>query len=257
MAIINFDEFERNIKESQSIFNKEPFNYIVLDDFLNIQDAEKILEEFPKISSEWKDARGLHTQNKWALPIFKEGVAAKFMEEIHSKRFMDSLSRLTSIDGLEPDSNLQGAGYHQMTNGGFLDVHVDFNRLEDNSVMDRRLNLLVYFNKNWKKENNGYLELWDMEKEIMIENICPKFNRCVIFETNEVSFHGHPKPLNIGLEDTRKSLSVYFYTQGRSDIDYIKTHNTIYVNTESTSGMIKVFFNGIKHAFRKITNKFL
>ena len=256
MTIVNFEKFEEQLDLNKKIYNRKPFNYIVIDDFLNEKDAESILEEFPKITKKWKDARGLHTQNKWALPIVKESSAEKFMIEVNSERFRELLSQLTSIDNLRSDSDLQGAGYHQITNGGFLDVHVDFNRLESDPSMDRRLNLIVYFNKNWKQEMNGYLELWDMKRKIMIESICPKFNRCVIFETNEISFHGHPKPLNIDESNSRKSLSVYFYTKGRDDIEYVQSHNTIYKNTEATKGLIKVFYNGIKHAGRKVFKLF-
>ena len=252
MNTVNIKKLELNLMSDQLIFNREPFKYIVLDDFLNIESAEDIWKEYPKITDEWKDARGLHTQNKWALPLIEDGIAGEFMQEINSKEFIKYLFKLTNIPDLLPDPELSGAGYHQMTNGGFLDVHVDFNRLEGSSIMDRRLNLLVYFNKNWRQENGGYLELWDMEKKIMLEKICPKFNRCVIFETNEISYHGHPKPLNIGPCESRKSLSAYFYTKGRGDIDFVESHNTLYVNTESARGSVKIFFNGLRHLYRKL-----
>jgi Rps23 Pro-64 3,4-dihydroxylase Tpa1-like proline 4-hydroxylase len=32
-------------------------------------------------------------------------------------------------------------------------------------------------NKDWKREDEGYLELWDMDKKVQIENIEPRFNR--------------------------------------------------------------------------------
>ena len=236
-------------------FVREPFNYIVIDDFLNLNVAKNILEEFPVIESDWVDARGLHTQNKWTKPIVDSGFAAKFMEDVNSKEFKDFLTNLTGINGIVSDPNLNGAGYHQTTDGGFLNVHVDFNKNDDDLNLDRRLNLIVYFNQSWSHENGGYLELWDMSRKKRIENIEPSFNRCVIFETNEVSFHGHPTPLKLPAGESRKSLSIYYYTYGRDDIEAVDPHNTRYVNTESWRGLPKLMLNGVRHFFRRVSRE--
>lgn len=263
MKAINYKKLLLNLETNKSEFNskKKPFKYIILDDFLNLDYAKNILDEFPLINSKWKDARGHNSQNKWTLPIVKDKIASGFMNETKSSDFLDYLSKITSIPDLIFDSTHCGAGYHQLTTGGFLNVHVDFNKLNtdntvaklnDNIKLDRRLNLIVYFNENWKSEKGGYLELWDMAKNNRIENISPIFNRCVIFETNEVSFHGNPKPLKLNQNETRKSLSIYYYTKGRNDINHIDPHNTIYINTGSILGFFKTFNNGVKHFFRNI-----
>ncbi len=253
MKTIDFKRLESSLDTLQKEFDREPFKYIVIHDFLRSEAAETIANEFPEISSDWVDARGLHTQNKWTNPIVSSGVAAEFIQEVNSVEFLNYLSKLTGISDLLEDPNLNGAGYHQTTNGGFLNVHVDFNRLDDDDNMDRRLNLLVYFNKEWSECNGGYLELWDMHKKKRIENICPSFNCCVIFETNEVSYHGHPVPVNVPPGNSRKSLSVYYYTKGRNDIPYVQSHNTLYVNTESAKGLMKIFANGVRHFIRKLS----
>ncbi|MBT4764592.1 hypothetical protein HOO14_06320 [bacterium] len=96
---------------------------------------------------------------------------------------------------------------------------------------------------------------WDMENNIMIENICPEFNRCVIFETNEVSYYGHPKPVKADKNQSRKSLSAYYYTKGREDIPYIDTHNTMYRNTESITGVVRILGSGVKNLIKKVKAK--
>jgi len=254
MKIIDYKKLLSNLEIDKKKYNdSKPFKYIILDNFLNIDFAEGILDEFPVINEEWKDARGHNTQNKWALPIIQDKIASEFMIEAKSEEFLNYLAKITLIPNLIFDSGLSGAGYHQSTNGGFLNVHVDFNKLTNTSAtLDRRLNLIVYFNKKWSSEKGGFLELWDMQKNNRIENISPIFNRCVIFETNEISFHGHPKPLKVDSNESRKSLSIYYYTKGRNDISSSKSHNTIYINTESFQGFFKTFKNGIKHFFRKI-----
>ncbi len=56
----------------------------------------------------------------------------------------------------------------------------------------RRVNVLVYLNKDWKAEWGGALELWDKQMKACEESVVPVFNRCVIFNTDADSYHGHP-----------------------------------------------------------------
>jgi len=78
------------------------------------------------------------------------------------------------------------------------------------------------------------------------KKITPKFNRLVVFETNEISFHGHPKPLNTPADVSRKSLAIYYYTETRPSTEIADEHNTIYVNTEGAKGSIRRFTSGVK-----------
>lgn len=249
MQVINFDKLLlEKAKNRKEYSNKIPFRYIIIEDFLYEKEAEKILAEFPTRDSNWVDAQGLHTNKKWTQPCVSGSVADTFYQEVNSPQFLQYLSDITGINQLLEDKDLSGAGYHQTYNGGFLNVHIDFNKYND---LDRRLNLLVYLNKNWQDDYGGHLELWNMEKKDRIENIAPSFNRCVIFETNEISYHGHPVPLKLP-EGSRKSLSVYYYTKGRDDIAAVDYHNTVYVNTNGTKGAVRIFANGIVHAIRKM-----
>ena len=59
--------------------------------------------------------------------------------------------------------------------------------------MDRRVNILIYLNKNWENDYGGDLQLWDKNME-KCEKIFPLFNTMVIFSTNDFSNHGHPEP---------------------------------------------------------------
>jgi hypothetical protein len=74
---------------------------------------------------------------------------------------------------------------------------------------------LIYLNKDWQEEYGGYLELWNTEMTECGQRILPIFNRCVIFNTTDFSYHGHPDPLNCLEGQTRKSLALYYYSNGR------------------------------------------
>ena len=47
--------------------------------------------------------------------------------------------------------------------------------------------------------------------------IAPYFNRMAIFSTTDFSWHGHPDPLSCPPDRSRKSMALYYYTNGRPD----------------------------------------
>ena len=251
---IDFKRLEEEINELNVSWNsKKPFKYIVIDDFLNCNEADKILEAFPAIDeSMWNNTTYINQKNKFVKTEFSNiPIINAVFDEFKSKRLMGILERITEVHHILPDDELFGAGLHQSIKGAFLDVHVDFN-IHPKTGFHRRMNLLVYLNKDWKTSYNGYLELWDMDKKEQIEYIEPKFNRAVIFETNEVSFHGHPKPLNTPRGISRKSLSVYYYTKTRPENELALEHNTIYANTQGVSGLFKNLKSALRAAGERL-----
>ena len=233
---------------------RTPFRWLVMENFLTPQAAQAIYDEYPKVDQTWVDTNGLHQKNKWTKPAEPGSLAGAFYEEVNSPAFRTLLEEITGIEDILPDSDLFGAGYHQILDGGFLDVHVDFNKHEGTGL-DRRMNLIVYLNPNWGDNYGGELELWDMDKKVELASVVPTFNRCVLFETNEVSYHGHPKPLKTGGKSTRKSLSVYYYTEGRNDGHDVPWHNTRHVNTDGLAGNVKVLGNGVVETIRRLKTR--
>ena len=48
-----------------------------------------------------------------------------------------------------------------------------------------------------------------------VKKISPEFNKMVIFSTTDFSNHGHPEPLNCLENLSRKSLALYYFSNGR------------------------------------------
>lgn len=161
-----------------------------------------------------------------------------------SDEFKNLISSICNIPQLISDPELVGGGLHQIMNGGYLDVHVDYN-FHPQTKLHRRLNLLLYLNKDWKQEYEGYLELWDMDAKKQLDAIAPIFNRAVIFETNEISYHGHPRPLNMPPDVMRKSLAVYYYSKEREESEVAIEHNTIYRQTTGLKGYVKTSLSAL------------
>ena len=138
------------------------------------------------------------------------------------------LEALTGIDGLIPDPYFGGGALHQIPAGGFLKVHADFN-WHPKLRLDRRLNMLVYLNPGWEDGWGGALELWSRDRRGPVRTIMPHFNRTVVFSTTDSSFHGHPHPLTCPAGVSRKSVSLYYYSNGRPDAEKSSPHDTIFL----------------------------
>jgi hypothetical protein len=122
-----------------------------------------------------------------------------------------------------------GGGFHEISTGGLLGVHADF-RLHRRLNLSRRLNMLIYLNRDWRIEWGGQLGLWDRTGKREIQKIDPLFNRCVVFNTDAHSYHGHPEPLKCPSDVTRKSIALYYYTASEAIRDEIPANSTMYVS---------------------------
>jgi len=228
-----------------SLFKKgEPFPNIVIDDFLPEDVAEKAFLNFPDIqSSAWKtlpteDQRyKLATKDERDIP----DVLRSIIHELNSGLFLDFLERLTGIPNLIADTKCVGGGLHQIKRGGKLAVHLDFSHHPGNQLF-RRVNVLIYLNKNWQESYQGHLELWNKDITHCEKKILPIFNRCAIFSTSENSYHGHPEPLACPEDVTRKSISLYYFTknppEGKEDV----VHNTMFKSRPGDPFFLSNFF---------------
>jgi len=206
--------------------NASPFPHIVMDDFLPAEVLEQVIVEFPKPSDEgWfrfdhskSHKLGLHEE--WLLGTNTR----QLVSQLNGIVFVQFLEALTGITGLIPDPHLQGGGLHQIEPGGFLKIHSDFNF---HSVwnLDRRINVLIYLNHDWDDAWGGKLELWD-EAMSNYQTISPVFNRMVVFATTDSAKHGHPDPLGCPEGVSRRSLALYYYSNGRPESERTGSHYT-------------------------------
>ncbi len=190
-----------------------------------LKDCERV---FPKPDiSWWKYENPL--ERKWARNDVHNfpGELRALISELQSKRFVTILEGITGIDGLIVDHGLNGGGLHQITQGGKLDIHADYN-YHPITKLDRRVNVLVYLNSDWASSWKGSLELWDKGMTHCIDTYSPIINRMVIFNVTDDAFHGHPDPLACPSDVTRKSIALYYYTNGRPEHEKTEPHSTIF-----------------------------
>jgi hypothetical protein len=224
----------------------KPFPHIVMDDFLPVSVLDAVLGEFP--TPQALDWRTYENREEKKLASKSEGQLGNatrlLLYQLNSSPFLSFLENLTGIQGLLPDPHFWGGGLHQIQPGGYLKVHVDFNNYKRLNAL-RRLNLLIYLNKDWSEEYGGNLELWNQDMSTCVQRILPIFNRCVIFGTTDTSYHGHPEPLTCPPDRTRKSLAMYYYTSSASELSG-ELHGTLFrarpgetVRTDQTRRFLK------------------
>ena len=211
----------------------EPFSHVIIPNFFKDDIAEYIHKIFPtpidNSSSEWKQ-QGWHVydnpiEGKLALDDLNkmgeiDAILTTMWEELESTFLINKIGEITNISNLEKDPYRHGAGLHYYPSKGKLEMHLDYS-IHPITQKERRLNLLIYMNKDWKEEWNGKLELWQgTDKEMTagpIANIMPLFNQAVIFRTTDISWHGMPKPLQCPMHIGRKSIAIYYVSNPRTE----------------------------------------
>ncbi len=208
-----------------------PFPHIVIDDFLDPDFAADVSAAFPTFEEALetgfefdfvRERRKIQISDRahFAAPV------ARLDEALASQDFLNDLEHITGISGLLPDPELGGGGIHVTGSGGRLDVHVDFNFNEKMQV-HRRLNILIYLNPEWNSAWGGQVELWDRDVRTCHQRVDPRLNRCILFETSNLSFHG-VRPVVAEAPKPRKSFAAYYYTKDAPPDWDGRHHSTIF-----------------------------
>ena len=222
---IDRDALRDRVRAAQPVAN------FCIDNFLEESFADRVLSAYPSFEEATKVGRTFSAVNEYRkvqltdASSFAEPIA-ELNRTLASAEFLELLSDVFEMPNLLADEALVGGGIHQTGPRGHLDVHVDFNYLEDRAL-HRRLNILIYFNKGWRPEWGGNIELWDKDVKHCIHSFSPIFNRCVVFETNEVSYHG-VTAVKCPESTARKSFAAYYYTKEAPAHWTGESHSTIF-----------------------------
>jgi 2OG-Fe(II) oxygenase superfamily len=207
----------------------KPYPHVCFDNFFDPELLDTVLTEFPKPGQiRWQK---FDNEKEIKLASARDAsfgpVTRLLFYHLNSISFLEFLSDVTGIHNLISDPGFEGGGLHQIVRGGKLGVHADFNR-HGNLNLDRRLNVLVYLNKDWRPEYGGNLELWDRDMKQCEARVAPLFNRMMIFGTTDFTYHGHPDPLQCPEGMTRKSMALYYFSNGRPPEEISGEHSTLF-----------------------------
>lgn len=222
------DRAIKKIKKTKKNINYfiKPYKHLIIDNFFDHKLINECLKNFPSISSKnWeftndKDIE-IKYRSKWTSEFdIPEGVI-EVVRILNGADFLKSISEVFKIKKLIPDPYFTGGGLNVTKKGGLLDVHVDGN-YHDATGLNRRLNALLFLNKNWISSWGGEFGLYDNKGKKCIKKIEPIFNRLVVFDTHDTSWHGLPDPINFPDTNPRKSILLYYYTKDKRSLRQIK-----------------------------------
>lgn len=206
-------------KLNEEYLNAKPYEHVIIENFFKVDYCKELTENFPKINDKWFLYKN-PIEYKYALTDFKEyPLYNNLYQLLQSDMCLNLIKKITGIENLENDNTLHGAGLHYHPRKGKLDMHLDYS-IHPLLKKERRVNLIVYLNEDWKSEWNGDIQLWNNDFTHCEKRLYPMFNTAIIFKTNDVSYHGLPTPIDCPENTGRKSIAIYYI----SDIN--DTENT-------------------------------
>jgi Rps23 Pro-64 3,4-dihydroxylase Tpa1-like proline 4-hydroxylase len=228
-----FGNWINNIDMLKTNFlNASPFEHIVIDDFLNEDYADELYNLFPDQFDNWYIYEN-PIEVKYSYDNINDannGIKNYFYY-LSSNQMVNIFRKLTNIHDLTYDEYLHGAGLHCHPKYGRLNIHLDYEK-HPITGKERRLNVILFLSKKWEQEWGGQNELWDKEATKCVTKTDIKFNRAIVFKTNDISWHGLPKPIMCPEGQFRKSLAFYYVsplkslkTEYRNKAKYILTVN--------------------------------
>jgi hypothetical protein len=193
----------------------KPFPHLVLDNLFPDELLDAVIADLPQGDHNWTRYDNPNERKRVFSDVNAFGPAAEtFAHALNSLAVINFLERLTGVDDLIPDPYLHAAGYMKVEPGGFLNLHKDFT-MHKHLPLERRINVLVYLNRDWKSEWGGQLELHsndDLNDPYHIEvQVEPIFNRTVIFSTPH-ALHGHRRPVACPPNRARLLFSCFYFT---------------------------------------------
>jgi dTDP-glucose 4,6-dehydratase len=223
-----FGDWIHNVKNLQSKFiNAEPFEHIIIPNFLNEDYANLLSDIFPiDVEKDYWHKYYNPIEVKYSLDNLQKLPYSlnDIFYLLSTKEITKKFSELSGIENLEYDPYLHGAGVHVHPRDGRLHMHLDYEK-HPYLNKERRLNIILYLNKEWNPEWNGETQLWDRNMENCIVKSPVQFNTAIIFKTNDISWHGLPEKIKCPEGIFRKTIAYYYISDLYSPADDEKVGN--------------------------------
>ena len=213
-----------------------PFPHTVIDNFMNEQFLNRAVNQLEYVDWGYDEdgndidshqVKKLYSPHKVGMWDNMPEHVTNLLNFLNSKEVLNYLEELTGIPDLIADPELYGGGVHRILSGGKLSVHADYN-FHPLTKLHRRVNLLLYLNKDWKEEWGGDLQLWNKDMSMCVKKILPIFNRAVIFNITSDAYHGHPGPLKSPEGIDRLSFALYYFTKERPIEELTDPHMAVW-----------------------------
>ena len=213
----------------QSTVDVYPFEHIVIDNFLDIEDTQKFYQGL-LTNQELNEDQIYNAEKNGTKRQFTSSNGNIFLQQLLDV-FSDVELGRTIADKfafdqtLYPDSTFEGGGLTFSPPGTFLRYHGDFN-YSSNVQKYRVINAILYLNYEYQTHNGGHLHLLDAASDTVERTVEPVFNRCVMFKTAKDTLHG----VNRNSKNfTRVSFNAYYYADQPLRADELQPHKTLWI----------------------------
>ena len=208
---------------ARSFKNAVPFDHCIIEEFFDSSLAFKLEEECPGLEDDLWHVYDNAIEVKKTTNIWHHfgPNTYRVLSYLNSPTFVNMLSDQLGIPGLKPDIGLNGGGWHIHGPGGLLNAHLDYS-LHPKLGLQRKLNLIIYLNSEWQSSWGGSLGFWDHcdnQPANLVKSVTPSFNRAVLFDTTQQSWHGLTEAVSCPQGQARKSLAVYYLVDPPRDAD--------------------------------------
>jgi SM-20-related protein len=162
-------------------FHREPYEYLVIDDFLHDEYKTAIITDFPEIER----------HGSFPLSTLKYGPAfGQLASELFSRDFAEVVGERFSLDLAQHPTMLTVRGWCDASDG---QIHTD--------STSKVITVLLYLNPQWNDEGGRLRLLRSKKLEDYVAEVAPTMGSLIIFKRSDRSWHGH-KPF----EGKRMSL---------------------------------------------------
>ena len=197
-----------------------PYPHVVLDGFFDEAVLDQVERSFPRPGDrDWLSydtANEVKQTSRGILGL--DPFTQLFLWQMCSAPFMAWLRDVTGIDDLCVDPTFHGGGLHESRRGGWLNLHADWTQ-HPHLPLVRRLNMIVYLNRDWEEDWGGALQLHDSATGPAGASVAPLFNRAVIFPTTSETLHGFPAPIRCPADRARRSVSWFYWSPDTAAIE--------------------------------------
>ena len=214
--MINFEKIESALKQFKS---NKPFDHCIVDNFFDLKTARLLEKDFPHYEdSIWFEYNN-PLEHKKALNDWNKFPALTYQifMMMNSSQMVKLLEKYVGVN-LFPDNGLHGGGWHIHGQGGNLNPHFDYS-IHPKCGLQRKLNIIIYLSEQLNPDQHqGHLGLWSHDVKTnqpreLIKEVSPIFNRAIIFDTTQDSWHGMSQKLMVPDGIYRKSLAIYYLTE--------------------------------------------
>lgn len=201
-------------------------HHFALDNLLPTEIAERIYANFPAPSQ----MRLLSSPGELKLKYSYVKNESILLQDLHlaiqDPGVIAVIEEITGIKNQVPDRSRIAGAISTLLKGHYINPHLDNSHDADRKLY-QTVNLLYYVSPNWRLENGGNYELWDESVKNCI--IVPSlFNRLVVMETNQTSWHAvNPVLCN----EPRCCVFNYYYSeQSPRGQEYYHTASSLFFN---------------------------